>query len=79
VKYDSAIKVRRDTIDSRDITVTGPNGYNRLGKLYWIDKTINHVRLYARYKISAPNGFWLKALVLWLQEAPNGHSSSSYM
>ena len=61
VKYDSAIKVRRDTIDSRDITVTGPNGYNRLGKLYWIDKTINHVRLYARYKISAPNGFWSAA------------------
>lgn len=61
VRYTSTLQVRRSTLDSRDITVTGPNGYSRLGKLYWIDKPTDNKRLYARYKISAPNGFWSNA------------------
>lgn len=58
VTYSSALKVRRSTLDSHDITVTGPNGYSQNARLLSVDKSSDATTLVASYRIQAPDGMW---------------------
>nr|RNJ65076.1 MAG: hypothetical protein EDM05_33045 [Leptolyngbya sp. IPPAS B-1204] len=53
---DRAIKVA--TLDSQDIRVTGPNGFNQFAQLVSVDRNRNGTPRQATYRITAPGGSW---------------------
>jgi hypothetical protein len=46
------------TIDSNDVRVTGPNGYNQLAQLVSVSSNTNGTPRIATYRIPAPGGVW---------------------
>src|SRR5207237_10161356 len=58
VTYDDADWIRASTIDSSDVRVTGPGGFERTAKLVAVDAPGDGLVRVARYKIAAPEGGW---------------------
>jgi polygalacturonase len=56
--YQSSYGINTSSIDSRDITVTGPNGYSQDARLVSIENTGDARVVVARYKITSPDGYW---------------------
>ena len=58
VTYTDNRAINVSTIDSNDIRVTGPNGYNQLAQLVSVNSSTNGTPRIATYRIAAPGGTW---------------------
>ena len=58
VVFTDDLAVKLSTIDSADIRVTGPNGYNQLATLVSVTPSADGTPLQAMYTIPAPGGKW---------------------
>jgi GH25 family lysozyme M1 (1,4-beta-N-acetylmuramidase) len=55
---DSFAGVNVSTLDSNDITITGPNGYSANATFISVDNNTNGTTRVATYRMAAPGGFW---------------------
>lgn len=72
VVYSDNVAVDVSTLDSSDIRVTGPNGYDRFAILVGVDLQSNGTPRHATYSVVPPNGeVWTAAhngvYVVWLE------------
>ncbi|MBW4522523.1 MAG: DUF4347 domain-containing protein [Scytolyngbya sp. HA4215-MV1] len=58
VTYNSANSVNFASLDSQDIRVTGPRGFNQLATLVSVTPSGNNTTLTATYRFTAPGGTW---------------------
>jgi hypothetical protein len=58
VTYGDNIGINAGTIDSRDIRVTGPNGFSQLAQLVSVNPAGNGSPLTAIYQLTAPDQIW---------------------
>lgn len=58
VMYHDAVAVKASTLDSSDITVTGPNGFSQPAVLMSLDGTLDDEQRVATYAITPPGGTW---------------------
>ena len=58
VTYSSANRIRVSDLDSNDILVTGPNGFNAKATFRSVNLTSNGTPRTATYRFSAPDGVW---------------------
>ena len=56
VTYSDAVAVRRASLDSSDLLVTGPNGYSKLASFAGADLPIDGSPITGSYSIPAPDG-----------------------
>ncbi|HTK74016.1 MAG TPA: right-handed parallel beta-helix repeat-containing protein, partial [Gemmataceae bacterium] len=61
VTYADATAVNVATLDSNDIRVTGPNGFNALATFVGVDNTANGTPRIATYRLTPPGGSWDRA------------------
>ena len=50
-----------NTLDSQDVTVTGPNGFNQIAHLVSYNPVSSSTRVVATYRLTAPAGTWTPA------------------
>lgn len=58
VTYTDNVAVNTLSLDSNDVRVTGPNGFNQLASLVSINTSGNGTPRTATYRITAPGGSW---------------------
>jgi hypothetical protein len=58
VTYADDQSINSATLDSGDVRIVGPNGYNRNAKFYRLKSTRGGSVVYGYYKIAAPGGVW---------------------
>jgi lysophospholipase L1-like esterase len=61
VTYSDDTAVNAASLDSNDIRVTGPGGFDQLAQLVSVSPAGNGTPLTATYQITAPNGVWTVA------------------
>ena len=83
VVYSDGTAVKRSTIDSQDILVTGPNNATQLATLVSVNSAQDGSPLTATYSITAPGGFWdsadIGAYTITLQANQVSDSSGNFM
>ena len=83
VVYSDGTAVKRSTIDSQDILVTGPNNATQLATLVSVNSDQDGSPLTATYSITAPGGFWdsadIGAYTITLQANQVSDSSGNFM
>jgi parallel beta-helix repeat protein len=58
VTYSDSTAINVSTLDSNDIRVTGPNGFNQLATFVSVDNNTNGTPRTATYTITPPGGAW---------------------
>src|SRR5690606_6798690 len=58
VTFTDAIGLNTASLDSQDLLVTGPNGFNQLAQFVSVDSTAHGSPRVATYRITAPGGTW---------------------
>ena len=58
VTYTDDLGIDVSDIDSSDVRVTGPNGYDELAVLLGVDESADGTPRTATYRIPAPGGTW---------------------
>ena len=83
VVYSDGTAVKRSTIDSQGILVTGPNNATQLATLVSVNSAQDGSPLTATYSITAPGGFWdsadIGAYTITLQANQVSDSSGNFM
>ncbi len=58
VTYTDNVAVNVSSLDSNDVRVTGPNGFNQLASLVGVNTTGNGTPRTATYRLTGPGGSW---------------------